>query len=143
MKLSFASQQKELVYEILNNYSVTQSIYLFGSWETEHQTPHSDLDIAVLLPPEIAKHIDPWEWLTLSQKLASIAEVEKVDLINLRQVDTVLRKEIITANRRIWCTNESAALEFEALTLSLYHQLQFERQDIINDAIKTGRFRHA
>lgn len=143
MKLSFASQQQQLVYQILNNYSVTQSIYLFGSWGTEHQTPHSDLDIAVLLPHKTAKHIDPWEWLTLSQKLASIAEVEKVDLINLRQVDTVLRKEVIAANRRIWCADENATLEFEALTLSLYHQLQFERQDIINDALKTGRFRHA
>lgn len=128
---------------ILTHYPSVQAIYLFGSWGTEHQTQHSDLDIAVLLPPKIAKHVDPWEWLALSQALASAAGVEKADLINLRQVDTVLRKEVIAANRRIWCADESATLEFEALTLSLYHQLQFERQDIINDAIKTGRFRHA
>lgn len=128
---------------ILTHYPSVQAIYLFGSWGTEHQTQHSDLDIAVLLPPEVAKHIDPWEWLALSQALASAAGVEKTDLINLRQVDTVLRKEVIAANRRIWCANKSTALEFEALTLSLYHQLQFERQDIINDAITTGRFRHA
>jgi predicted nucleotidyltransferase len=132
-----------IVKAILFQYPVTQAIYLFGSWGTEHQTQHSDLDIAVLLPSEVAKHVAPWEWLTLSQALASAAGVEKADLINLRQVDTVLRKEVIAANRRIWCADESATLEFEALTLSLYHQLQFERQDIINDAIKTGRFRHA
>jgi predicted nucleotidyltransferase len=132
-----------IVKAILVQYPVTQAIYLFGSWGTGHQTQHSDLDIAVLLPPEMAKHVDPWEWLILSQALATTAGVEKADLINLRQVDTVLRKEVIAANRRMWCADESTALEFEALTLSLYHQLQFERQDIINDAIKTGHFRHA
>jgi len=132
-----------IISHTLMQYSTTIAIYLFGSWGAEHQTQHSDLDIAVLLPPDIAKHIDPWEWLALSQALATAAGVEKADLINLQQVDTVLRKEVISANRRIWCANESTALEFEALTLSLYHQLQFERQDIISDAIKTGRFRHA
>jgi len=143
MNPSLTSQQQKLVYQILNNHSLTQSIYLFGSWGTEHQTQHSDLDIAVLLPPEIAQHVDPWEWLALSQALANAAGVEKADLINLRQVDTVLRKEVIAADRRIYCADESAALEFEALTLSLYHQLQYERKDIIDDAIRTGRFRHA
>ncbi|OQW99427.1 MAG: hypothetical protein BWK73_50500 [Thiothrix lacustris] len=143
MESSLAIHQQKLLYRILSSYSETQAIYLFGSWGTEYQTQHSDLDIAILLPPEIAKHVGPREWLTLSQALASAADMEKADLINLRQVDTVLRKEVITADRRIWCADESAALEFEALTLSLYHQLQFERQDIINDAIKTGRFRHA
>lgn len=143
MESSLAIHQQKLLYQILSSYSETQAIYLFGSWGTENQSQHSDLDIAVLLPSETAKHVDPWEWLTLSQQLANIAGVEKVDLINLRQVDTVLRKEVIAANRRVWCTDESAALEFEALTLSLYHQLQFERKAIIDDAITTGRFRHA
>jgi predicted nucleotidyltransferase len=128
---------------ILTHYPSVQAIYLFGSWGTEYQTQHSDLDIAVLLPPEMAKHVDPWEWLILSQALATTTGVEKADLINLRQVDTVLRKEVIAANRRIYCADESTALEFEALTLSLYHQLQYERKDIIDDAIRTGRFRHA
>ena len=127
---------------ILQHYPTTQAIYLFGSWGTEYQNPNSDLDVAVLLPPTTAKQVDMWEWIALSQALASIADVANVDLINLRQANTVLRKEIIAADRRIWCADESSVLEFEALIISLYHQLQFERKDIIADAIKTGRFRH-
>ena len=131
-----------IIQTILTHYPNAQAIYLFGSWGTAYQTPHSDLDIAVLLPPATAKQVDMWEWITLSQELASIAGVTNVDLIDLRRANTVLRKEIIAADRRIWCADESSVLEFEALIISLYHQLQFERKDIIADAIKTGRFRH-
>ena len=131
-----------IIQTILTHYPNAQAIYLFGSWGTAYQTPHSDLDIAALLPPATAKQVDTWEWITLSQELASITGVASVDLINLRQANTVLRKEIIAADRRIWCADASSVLEFEALIISLYHQLQFERKDIIADAIKTGRFRH-
>ena len=61
---------------ILQHYPTTQAIYLFGSWGTEYQNPNSDLDIAVLLPPTTAKQVDMWEWITLSQELASIARLD-------------------------------------------------------------------
>ncbi len=134
---------QKIINTILACHPETQAIYLFGSWGTEFQRAESDLDVAVLFPASTAKSVDFWEWLKLSSRLANIVGVDKVDLINLRNVDAVLRKEVIAADRRIWCANESAALEFEALTLSLYHQLQYERNSLIEDAIRTGRFRHA
>ena len=36
----------------------TQAIYRFGSWGTPHQRTDSDLDIAVLLPHDIAVNVD-------------------------------------------------------------------------------------
>jgi uncharacterized protein len=63
-----------------------------------------------------------------------------VDLINLRQVSTVLQKEVIAADRRIYLADEYAAAEFEMLTLSYYQKLNKERATIIRDALATGRF---
>lgn len=65
-----------IIQTILTHYPDAQAIYLFGSWGTAYQTPHSDLDIAVLLPPATTKQVDMWEWITLSQELASIARLD-------------------------------------------------------------------
>lgn len=132
-----------LIRPILEQHPETQAVYLFGSHGTENEWGVSDIDIGILLPVDQAGKTDPWRWIELSNILATASKKEKADLVNIRQVDTVFRKEIINANQRIYCADESAADEFEMLTLSLYQQLQEERIGIIEDAIRNGRFRHA
>lgn len=132
-----------IISPILKDYPTTQAIYLFGSWGTEDEWTNSDIDVALLLPVVQAKSIDIWQWVALADTIASAVGKEKADLINLRAANTVLRKEIIMAERRIYCADETAADEFEMLTLSFYQQLQKERKPIIEEAIHSGRFRHA
>ncbi|MBU3915669.1 hypothetical protein KKA14_09065, partial [bacterium] len=64
----------------------------------------------------------------------------KVDIINLRQVNTVLQMEVISDDRCIFHKNSYDVDEFEMLTLSKYQKLNEERQEIIADAIQTGSF---
>lgn len=131
-----------IITPILKTYPTTQAIYLFGSWGTEDEWTHSDIDVALLLPITQAKSVDIWQWVTLASTIASAVGKEKADLINLRAANTVLRKEIIMAERRIYCADKTAADEFEMLTISFYQQLQSERKLIIEEAVKSGRFRH-
>lgn len=131
-----------IISPVLKNYPTTQAIYLFGSWGTEDEWAHSDIDVALLLPITQAKSVDTWQWVALAHTIASAVGKEKADLINLRVANTVLRKEIVMAERRIYCADESAADEFEMLTISFYQQLQSERKLIIEEAVKSGRFRH-
>ena len=63
-----------------------------------------------------------------------------MDLIDLRQVPTVFRKEIIAADRRIYCGNQYAADEFEMLTLSFYQKLNQERREVLAEGLRSGRF---
>ncbi len=63
-----------------------------------------------------------------------------MDLINLRQVSTVLQKEIIMADRRIFCADPYAAAEFEMLTLSYYQKLNKERAGILAEGLRSGSF---
>lgn len=62
------------------------------------------------------------------------------DIVNLRQVPTVLQKKIVIADRRIYTGNKYAAEEFEMLTMSFYQKLNEERAEIIQSALKNGRF---
>lgn len=124
---------------ILERYPDTQAIYLFGSYGTGYEWPNSDVDIAVLLPPVEAKRVGQ---LALSDtRLALERALNKdVDLINLRQVSTVFQKEIVMADRRIFCIDPRSADEFELLALALYQKLNDERAEIVAEGLRSGKF---
>ena len=63
-----------------------------------------------------------------------------MDLIDLRQMSTVFQKEIIMADRRIYCRDEYAVDEFEMLTLSFYQKLNQERSEVLAEGLRSGRF---
>lgn len=132
------AMQELIVQTILSHYPQTQAVYLFGSFGTEQERPDSDVDIALLLPPTAAKEVGN---LALGQLHLSLTEQlgKNVDLINLRQVSSVFQKEIIMAERRIFCADEYAADEFEMLTLSYYQKLNEERREIMAEFARTGR----
>ncbi len=131
---------QKIINPILAAHPNTQAIYLYGSWGTENQCQNSDLDIAVLLPPATARALDHVEWSSLSTEIAAAAKVEYADLIEPRTVSVILCKEIIAANRRIYCADEYAADEFEMLMLSFYQKLNDERREIVESGLREGRF---
>lgn len=116
-----------------------EAIYLFGSYGTEGEWPDSDADIALLLPPEMAKTLGVLDLIKTQTELSSLLH-KSVDLLNLRQVPTVLQKEVVMADRRIYTANEYAAEEFEMLTLSYYQKLNEERAEVLSEGLRSGRF---
>lgn len=134
MPLNYA----ELVQTILAAYPATQAIYLFGSYATGAQHPGSDLDLAILLPPLLAKQAGSFAFGALHDQLTRFTKTD-VDLINLRLVSTVFQHEIIRTGQRIYCVNAAACIEFEAMTLSFYQELNEKRRAIIEDIYASGR----
>ena len=130
---------RPIVETVLVNYPDVQAIYLFGSYDTEQEWPNSDVDIALLLPPVIAQTSGS---LALDPLLFELERLlgKSVDLINLRQVSTVFRKEVIMADRRVDCRDEYAADEFEMLTLSFYQKLNQERREVLAEGLRSERF---
>ena len=131
-------EEKTIVQKVLEHYPETQAMYLFGSYGTEDQRMESDADIALLLPPEASEKAGLLAMSALCSALEFLLKRD-VDLINLRQVSTVLRKEVVASDRRIYTGDEYAADEFEMLTLSLYQKLNEERAGIVEDAMAGGR----
>ena len=130
---------EDMTGTLLAAYPVMQAIYLFGSYGTENEWPDSDVDIALLLPPEEAKKAGSLVMGELHSALESLLKKD-VDLINLRQVSTVFQKEIIMADRRIFCADAYAADEFEMLVLSLYQKLNEERAELLAEGLRSGSF---
>ena len=124
---------------VITHYPHTQGIYLFGSYMTTDEWPDSDVDIALLLPPEEAKKERRIAVSACSSALARELNKE-VDLLNARTVSTVFQNEIISKGRLLYCADRYAVDEFEMLTLSYYQKLNEERAGIIAAALDDGRF---
>ena len=107
-----------------------QAIYLFGSFAQGIEHPGSDVDVAVLdrglVPPEAC-------W-ALAQSLAAALRAD-VDLVDLRQVTTVMQKEIVAKGERIFGRDLVAVEQFEDFVFSSYARLNEERAEIL-DAIQ-------
>jgi predicted nucleotidyltransferase len=128
-----------IIQAILNHHPDIQAIYLFGSYGTDYERPESDVDIALLLSPAESKTVGSPLAGKLHLELEQLLNKD-VDLINLRQVSTVLQKEVVAANRCIYQSDKYASEEFEMLALSQYQKLNEERSDIVENALAGGRF---
>lgn len=128
-----------IIETILRRHPGTQAIYLFGSWGAENEWPDSDVDIALLLPPEQAKALGLSDLIKTQTELSDRLG-RSVDLLNLRLVSTVFQKEVVMADRRIYTADEYAAEEFEMLTLSYYQKLNDERAEVMAEGLRSGRF---
>lgn len=109
------------------------AIYLFGSWGTEFETKESDIDIAILLATKVSQK-EVWEF---GQDLA-VKMKQNVDLLELKNASTVMRMQIVSEGKRIYCGNRRASEQYEDYVFSSYVRLNEERKGIIEDIQKRG-----
>lgn len=129
---------EEIVRIVLKYYPTTQAVYLFGNYGTADEWPDSDVDVAVLLPPDDARR-HPFLMLTPCHFALEKTLTKSVDLLNARQVSTVFQKEIIASGRLLYGIDEDVVTEFEMLTLSKYQKLNEERRSILESFEETGK----
>jgi predicted nucleotidyltransferase len=136
--MNASTKQSAIIRTIVEHYPEVQAIYLFGSYGTADQWPDSDIDLALLLPPQQASSERP---LAMSQCWSDLADSlgREVDVVNIRRVSTVFQKEIIANGRLLYCADQYAVDEFEMLVLSYYQKLNDERREIVNSFIESGR----
>ncbi len=128
-----------IVHILLEILSGLQAIYVFGSFGTEDERSGSDVDVAVLLEPKLAKKAGSLAFSNARFELESVLH-KHVDLINLRLVNTVMQKEVITTGKRVFCVDEYHSELFEMIVFSLYQKLNEERSDIVKEVLLSGRF---
>ena len=130
--------EQTLVTHILQAFPSTQAIYLFGSFGTADERPASDIDIAVVLPFDIAKTATAaLHELTIDLMLKT---GRSIDLVNLRQVDTILQFEVISTGRRIAAPQRTESDLYELVIIKTYQYFNRERADIVAHGLQTGRY---
>jgi predicted nucleotidyltransferase len=127
-----------IISTILRHYPRVQGVYLFGTYATAMERPDSDLDIALLLPPPEARKEKPFAFSACHDELESLTK-RSVDLINLREINTVFQNEIITEGRAIYVADVAQIDTFEMNVLSAYQKLNEERADILKEIEASGR----
>jgi len=111
------------------------SIYIFGSFAANQETPTSDLDIAYLATNKIDS-VKKWE---IQEELASLLDID-VDLVDLQEASVILRTEVIEKGKLIFSNDKYETDYFEMTTYSMYADLNESRVDILNDyKTKYGR----
>lgn len=132
------NRDNAIVRIVREHFPHAQAIYLFGSCATGEEWPDSDIDIGLLLPPNPEAAADPMSLNLCGATLADCLR-KKVDLVDVRQVSTVMQKEVIAAGRMLFCMDQYAVDEFEMLVLSYYQKLNEERRELLDAFAQTGR----
>ena len=104
--------------------------YLFGSQATSQARPDSDIDLAIFPEP----NIPPKDIWNAAQSLASQLNCD-IDLINLREANTVLRFQIVSEGKLLFDKHNQAP-EFEVDTFRMYQDLQYNRKDNIKGLLE-------
>jgi predicted nucleotidyltransferase len=111
----------------------TWAIYVHGSFARGEEWPQSDLDLAVLLPPGR----DIPDLLQLTADLASQVSRD-VDLVDLRRVGDVLRREVLDSGRALYVAEPDHVLAWEASAMSRYARHREEIRGILEEFDRTG-----
>jgi predicted nucleotidyltransferase len=111
----------------------TWAIYVYGSFASGDEWPQSDLDLAVLPPPE----------RSVPDLLGLIGEVaarigRDVDLVDLRRVGDVIRREVLEHGRPIYVSEPARVLSWEASAMSRYARHREEIREILEEFDRTG-----
>jgi len=100
--------------------------YLFGSHGTARQHPGSDVDLAVLFD----QPLEPLARLDLAGRLSDRLG-RTVDLVDLSEASTVMRKEVLRTGERLAASDPRVAADFEMRVLADYARLNEERAAVI------------
>lgn len=112
-----------------------QAVYLFGSWGTPFQRADSDMDLALLA----ASPLDLELRMCIERELRQhMALPESIDIVDLRQADTVFAAHAVAEGRCILIIDLDSMERFEMLALSRYAKLNEERSDILADIRARG-----
>jgi predicted nucleotidyltransferase len=120
-------------YAVLATLPDAWAVYVYGSFARGEDWPGSDLDIAVLLPPE-QRIPDLLELMGAISKRVH----RDVDVVDLRRVGEVLRREVLESGRSLFESDPEKVLAWEASAMSRYAHYREEVRDILDDFRRTG-----
>lgn len=109
-------------------------ILLFGSFAKGANDEKSDLDLAYFGD----KSLSAYERFLLASELAIIAECE-IDLIDMKQIDTVFMMQIFSEGIPVFIQDENEYVRQRMRAYSMYVTLNEQRAPIIEKIQESGR----
>lgn len=124
---------EQQLIETINAQLSTDFILLFGSFAKGTAREDSDIDLAYFSDQQLSSY----ERFTLAGDLAALANCE-VDLVDLKQIDTVLTMQIFSEGIPIYIKNDNEFTRQKMRAYSMYATLSEQRAAILNDIKERG-----
>jgi predicted nucleotidyltransferase len=96
--------------KVLENESLLETLYLFGSWANDSENPGKDLDLAAIFNLEADQERILWESRDLQSKISEDLKIP-VDLIDLEMTPPYLGQMILQTGILIFCKDEERRME--------------------------------
>nr|WP_319573461.1 nucleotidyltransferase domain-containing protein [uncultured Draconibacterium sp.] len=120
---------KDIIVDFLQKHLArVHSVYLYGSFAKGVAPPENGIDVAFLSEAQIT-NVAKWK---IQEKLAAALNKD-VYLVNLKDANVVLRKEIVEKGKLLYFSDQYKTKSFEMTTLSMYLDLNETRKNILND----------
>ncbi len=126
----------EAVEETLKGYMESRAeivlAYLFGSFLEKGQRPVHDIDIAIVVVPDLFEKMDsvtPFGYRAwMSTELCRLLKSNFVDLVLLNQATPLLCKRVIKTGKLIFCRSEAERVRFQVSSLKRFADTAHLRQ---------------
>ncbi|MFW6026431.1 MAG: type VII toxin-antitoxin system MntA family adenylyltransferase antitoxin [Candidatus Woesearchaeota archaeon] len=129
-KRKIATEIKRKIIEVSKKENGILAVYIFGSYGTDYQRKNSDLDLAILFD-ENPGIMDQMELAGKYELAIGI----KVDLINLNNVDIILKHEVIIKGEKIYSKDEIKIADFVEYVLKFASDARITKKKFQDDYI--------
>lgn len=124
---------KQIVIKALNKSVQPAFILVFGSYADGTVREDSDLDLAYYSH----KTLNTYERFILAGEIADQCNID-IDLIDIRQVDTVFAAQIFSSGEVIACADEDTFIKERMKALSMYVALNEQREEVLHSIKERG-----
>jgi predicted nucleotidyltransferase len=124
---------EQLIKETLDECLQPVFVLVFGSHAKGTARNDSDLDLAYFSE----KKLTHYQQFLLAGDLSEKCNVD-VDLINIKEIDTVFAAQIFSTGELLYCTNENVFIKERMKAYSMYATLNEQRAEILHGIEKRG-----
>jgi len=92
--------------------------YLYGSYQTEMQTPLSDVDMAVLFSSKKKSYFEGA--MRLEADVTAICDCDDINILALNDAPVVMQFKVISTGRLLYVRDSTALSDFQELVCKFY-----------------------
>lgn len=127
-------KDKEIIVAYLKDKLKLNFIYLFGSFARGEGREDSDIDLGIHTDEDIT----PYDLFIISNKLSF--EVKRdVQIVDLRNIDTVFAAQIVGTREELYCEDEVLKANYNIRAFRDYAKLNEERKVVLDAIERDGK----
>lgn len=127
-------RDKEIIVTYLKDKLKARFIYLFGSFARGEGREDSDIDLAIYTDRDIS----PYDLFIIANKL-SFQVKREVQIVDLKNIDTVFAAQIVGTREELYCEDEVAKANYNIRAFRDYAKLNEERKVVLDAIERDGK----